>query len=179
LEGRELETFLLLCTLLFAALPTLRAVEPMSCKEIAMLLRNGEDPQFIINETVRRKLLQPLSPEEERTLLSLHATPALMNLLHDPANVASPQAAAAYAAQVEQQKSLARLAETEAQVRASRMPMWRGCASKRKCSRRETPPLATRPPGAGNEFPGKPLPLKFDAADGSPVDLAGCAARWS
>jgi len=162
---------LLLCALLGGILPTLRAAEPISSKEIAMLLRNGEDPQFIINDTVRRKLVRPLSPEEEKTLLSLRATPALMNVLHDPANAASPEAAAAYAAKLEQQKSLARLAETEAQV-------LRDAELARQLKRTKGPadgnPAPTGEPAAkaGSEFLGKPLPLKFDAADGSPVDLA-------
>src|SRR5258708_3379722 len=111
---------ILLGTLLFGALPAMRAVEPIGYQEIAMLLRNGEDPQFIINDAVRRKLLQPLSTEEEKTLLSLHATPALVNLLRDPAIVVAPQAAADYAAQVEQRKAQARLAEREEQLRAQR-----------------------------------------------------------
>jgi len=145
-----------------------RAGAPMSYKEIAMLLRNGEDPQFIIIDTVRRKLLQPLSPEEEQTLLSLHATPALMNVLRDPATVLPAQAAAAY----ERQKSLALLAATQEQQRALQE------------KNAQLHPPANTPADAnavangdasakgGNAKAGQPLDLKFEAADGSTVDLA-------
>jgi len=167
------KTLILLGALLCGALPTVRAVEPISYQEIAMLLRNGEDPQFIINDTARRKLLQPLSAEEEKTLLSLHAAPALMTLLHDPATVLSPEAAAAYAAQVEQRKSQARLADREEQLRTQqnatparpRQPTngpADGNAGK----------VAEAAARSGNAFAGKLVPLKFDAADGSQVDLA-------
>jgi thiol-disulfide isomerase/thioredoxin len=166
------KTFILLCALLCGTLPPARAVEPITCKEIAMLLRNGEDPQFIINDTVRRKLLQPLSPDEEKTLLSLHATPALMNLLRDPANVASPQAAA-HAAQMEQQKALASAGEIETQTRARRAAeiAW---AQQQTKAQGGGNTAATGDPAArtGSGFAGKTVSLKFDAADGSPVDLA-------
>jgi thiol-disulfide isomerase/thioredoxin len=156
------KAFILLCTFLFGALPTVRAVVPMSGREIAMLLRNGEDPQFIIHETTRRKLLQPLSAEEERTLLSLQATPALMNLLRDPATVLPPQAAAGYAAQVERQAALARVAQTPEPLRQPA----KGPA--------DSNPAKGADPStkAGQALAGQPLNLKFDAADGSPVDLA-------
>jgi thiol-disulfide isomerase/thioredoxin len=154
------KAFILLGALFFGALGPARAAVPMSYKEIAMLLRNGEDPQFVIDETVRRKLLRPLSPEEESALLSLHAPAALMKLLRDPATVASPQAAAAYAAQVEQQKLLASQTGREEQLRAQLQA---------ENARLRRPASA---PAAGNTVAGQPLNLKFDAADGSPVDLA-------
>ena len=164
---------LLLGTLLFGALPALRAVEPISYREIAMLLRNGEDQQFIINDTARRKLLQPLSAEEEKALLSLHATPALMNLLHDPAIVLPPQAAAAYAAQAEQRKAQALLAERAEQFRAQQEAANARLQAPTNAPAGGNPPKAGDPcAGAGAEFAGKPLTLKFAAADGSPVDLA-------
>jgi len=122
--------FLLLCTVLCVALPTVRAVEPMSYKEIAMLLRNGEDPQFVINETMRRKLLQPLSPEEDQTLLSLHATPALMSLLRDPANVLSPQPTLRKRSNKNRRRSRPSGWQKSAPCR---MPKWRGCGNKPKC----------------------------------------------
>jgi thiol-disulfide isomerase/thioredoxin len=156
------KAFLLLCALLFGALPSVRAVAPMSYRELAMLLRNGEDLQFMINETARRKLLQPLTPEEERNLLSLHATPALMNLLRDPAIIVSPQAAAAYSAQLEQQKSLATAAEMARLRQLPTKVQGDGNAAA----------LGGSSASAGNGFVGKPLALKFDGADGSPVDLA-------
>ncbi|MEI9897703.1 MAG: hypothetical protein WDN28_28560 [Chthoniobacter sp.] len=59
------KTFVL-CALLFVSLPTLHAADPTSYREIAMLLRNGENPQFIIQDTTRRKLLQSLTPKRSR-----------------------------------------------------------------------------------------------------------------
>jgi len=153
---------LIICALLFASLPTVQAVDPISFREIAMLLRNGEDQQFIINDTVRRKLLRPPSPEEEQTLLALHATPALMTLLRDPAALASQDAAAAYAARMLAQNLQAfnddQLARTQ--------PPQNGP------SPAKTPGGAGPANGASNAYVGKQITLKFHAADGSPVDLA-------
>jgi len=90
-----------------------------------MLLRNGEDQQYIIKDTERRKLLRPLSQEEEKTLLSLNATPALMTILHDPATLASAETAAAYAGRLQQQKN--RPLKTNSSPH--RPPPTRGCNS--------------------------------------------------
>jgi len=155
------KVFPVLYALLFGALVSSQAA-PITCKEIAMLLRNGEDPRFVNGQITQRKLLQPLTPEEEKTLLSLHVPAATMTLLRDPANVSSPQAAAAYAAQVEQQKALALQAEKEDQIRQRQAenPQLSQAASAR--------PAAT----VASQAAGQPLSLKFDAADGSQVDLA-------
>lgn len=158
------------CALLGVSLPTLRAADPTSYREIAMLLRNGEDPQFIIKETARRKLLQPLTPEEEQTLLALHATPALIALLHDPATLASPDAAAAYAAHVQQQKLLALKEEqlaAQAAANARLLQQQQQAQQKAQALANPAPPAA----GTGSASVGKPLTLKFNAVDGSPVDL--------
>jgi thiol-disulfide isomerase/thioredoxin len=160
---------LAICALLFVSLSAVLAIGPMSYREIAMLLRNGEDPQFIINDTARRKLLQPLSGEEEQTLLSLHATPALMTLLRDPATLASPDAAAAYTRRVQEQKQQA-LREQQLAAQASANALLQQQQKERALAK----PAGVASPSSGtdNEFAGKPLSLKFDAADGSPVDLA-------
>jgi hypothetical protein len=114
-------TILTLCALIFAGLSVARAGDPVTYKEIAMLLRNGENQQFIIQELGRRKLFHSLSAEEEQTLLSLRAAPALMNTLHDPAMLAPAQQVNAYLARVQKQKLLARQEEQEAQ-RAAQLP---------------------------------------------------------
>jgi len=145
-------------------LPAVCSAAPMSCKEIAMLLRNGEDPQFLIAETMRRKLLKPLSPEEESSLLALHATPALMSLLRDPANVLTAQAAAAYAAQAERQKALALQAQAQEEQRARQA----AAVPARGNPAKPGDPAAN----SVNEFAGKPLSLNFVATDGSTVDVA-------
>ena len=175
LNGRRVnrKAFILLCTLLVEMLPSVSVAAPVTCKEIAMLLRNGEDPQYLIRETMQRKLLKPLSPEEESTLLSLHATPALMNLLRDPATVVPAQAAAAYAAQAERQKALALQAQTQEQLRAR---LDAALARQRQAADAPAPGNPAKPgdPSANfaNESAGQPLSLAFTAADGSAVDLA-------
>ncbi len=142
----------------------------MSYKEIAMLLRNGEDPQFIITDTVRRKLLQPLSREEEQTLLSLRATPALMAVLRDPATIVSPEVAATYAARIQQQKQQA-LREQQFAARTSSAALLQP-PRQGEISPAKPAGAASLSNGTDNGLVGKPLSLKFDAADGSPVDLA-------
>ena len=151
---------LTVCAALFGSVLTLRASDPMTCKEIAMLLRNGEDQQFIIDDTARRKLLEPLSPAEEADLISLGAKPALLQALRAPEMIAAPQTAAEYQSRVEQQKSAAMQQQREEELSAAKQ--------------------AAAPPAAeakGNEFKGKPLDLKFTAADGSPVDLANLRGK--
>jgi thiol-disulfide isomerase/thioredoxin len=155
-----------ICALLLASLPAAQAAGPISYKEIAMLLRNGEDPQFIIKDTVRRKLLQPLSAEEEQILVSLHATPGLLATLHDPATLASPEAAAAYVAQVQQQKLQAL---KEEQIAAQAAAMARLQQQQQALAKATPAPSASA--GTNGEFVGKPIGLKFNAADGSPIDL--------
>jgi thiol-disulfide isomerase/thioredoxin len=162
---------LLLCTLIFTSLTALQAADPISFKEIAMLLRNGENQQFIINDTARRKLLQPLSAAEMETLQSLHASPALMNLLRDPGTVASAQTAAAYAARIEQQKAqalrdqqLAEQAAATARLEQQQQLQQRALAAKDGAA-------GGAAEGDNRRFVGKPIGLKFTAADGASVDI--------
>jgi hypothetical protein len=74
---------------------------PVTFKEISMLLRNGEQQQFIFSEAETRKLLQPLSKQEEAALSALGATPALLNALRSPTLLAPPEAVAAYNARLQ------------------------------------------------------------------------------
>ena len=111
-----------------------------------MLIRNGEPQQVILDDAVRRKLLQPLSLQEEAGLASLGATPALLTALRAPAMMSPPQAVADYEARRQQQQQ-EQLAVTQV----------------------ATPPVTKSVP---NESGTKPLELKFTAADGSTVDLA-------
>lgn len=166
---------LLLCALFLASLSALEAADPISFKEISMLLRNGEDQQFIINDTTRRKLLHPLSPDEIQTLISLQASPALMNLLRDPATLASSDTATAYTQRVEQQKAQAQQAQQladEAAAAARQQQLQKLLAA--------TPAPAPAPTASKEQHPeyvGKPLALKFAAADGAPFDLEKLRGR--
>lgn len=74
------------------------AAEPISFQEISLLLRTGENPQSILNDVASRKLLQPLTAEQEATLRAAGATPALLTALHTPELLASPDAVALYRA---------------------------------------------------------------------------------
>src|ERR1700733_2060141 len=93
----------IICALFLASALISRAA-PVSFKEIAMLVRNGEHEQFIFGEAEKRKLLQPLSRQEEATLTSLGATPALLNALRSPALLAPPDMVAAYQARLRKQE---------------------------------------------------------------------------
>ncbi|EDY21334.1 hypothetical protein CfE428DRAFT_1627 [Chthoniobacter flavus Ellin428] len=74
------------------------AADPISYQEISLLLRTGENQQTILNEAARRKLLEPLTAEQERALRAAGASPALIDFLRAPAAVASAEAVAAYRA---------------------------------------------------------------------------------
>lgn len=162
---------LLLCALFLASLTALEAADPISFKEISMLLRNGEDQQFIINDTARRKLLHPLSPDEIQTLTSLQASPALLNLLRDPATLVSPDTATAYTKRVEQQKAQA---QQEQQLAEQAAAAARQQQLQKLLAATPAPAPAPAPTASKEQHPeylGKPLSLKFAAADGSPFDL--------
>ena len=155
------------CLLFFLLLPVLRAADPVSYREVAMLLRNGEDPQYIIQETARRKLLQPLSEAEVQALLSLHASPGLISFLRDPANVLPPEAAAAFTTRTEKEKRQA-LVEQQLAERAA-------ADAKRQQQKARSAANGTAgagtPPQVNGAGAGQPIRLKFGAADGSEVDL--------
>jgi len=155
---------LALCAVLFASAFAAMASDPVTYKEIAMLLRNGETQQFIIQDTSRRKLLLPLSTEEEKNLVSLGATPAFLSALREPAMLASSQAAADYKARMQQREATAQ----QEQLRAAQ-------AAAQAVAKSKQQPLHVKP--AAGEIVGKPLDLKFTAADGSPVDLANLRGK--
>ena len=154
----------LVFSILFGLAFTARAIDPITCKEIAMLLRNGEQQQFIIDDTARRKLLEPLSPQAEKDLAALGATPALLNALRMPSMIATPQAASDYRARVEQRKLATQLQEQH----GAAQPEARATAKPQPLPREKQTP---------NEFEGKSIELKFTAADGSSVNLANLRGR--
>ncbi|HSI13557.1 MAG TPA: TlpA disulfide reductase family protein [Chthoniobacter sp.] len=164
---------LLLCALFFASLAAVQAVDPTSFKEISMLLRNGEDQQYIINDTARRKLLQPFTAEELQSLEALHASPALMKLLRDPATIASSQAAAAYAARIEQQKEQAlRDQQLAAQAAANaRLQQQKQLLQQQQAALAKNAEGGPAPAEANSAYVGKPIGLKFMTADGAPFDI--------
>lgn len=159
---------LLLCAFITASLTAVQAADPISFKELSMLLRNGEEQQYIINDTARRKLLQPLTADEMQALQALHASPALLNLLRDPSTVASAQTAAAYAARVEQQKAQA-LRDQQLAAQAAATARVQQQQQQQAALAKDAVGLA--PADANNAYVGKPIGLKFTAADGAPFDI--------
>ena len=154
---------LIICALLFVGcvIPA-QALDPITYKEIAMLLRNGEQQQFIITDTARRKLLEPLSLQEEKDLISLGATPSLMSALRSPAMIATPEAAAEYKARVLQRKLAVQQEQKQELLQTAQIN------AKARVVQQQPEQLKKTP----NDFMGKPLDLKFSAVDGSSVNLA-------
>jgi hypothetical protein len=72
--------------------------EPISFQEISLLLRTGENQQTIVNDITSRKLLQPLTAEQDAMLRAAGASPALLTALRAPETLASPDAVALYRA---------------------------------------------------------------------------------
>jgi thiol-disulfide isomerase/thioredoxin len=138
-----------------------------------MLLRNGEDQQYIVNDTARRMLLQPLTADELQALQALHASPALLNLLRDPATVVSAQSAAAYAARVEQQRVQAlRDQQLAAQAAANaRLQQQQLIQQQQQAALAKNAEGAPAPAEGNSAYVGKPIGLKFTAADGAPFDI--------
>lgn len=80
------------------SLSSANAAEPISFQEISLLLRTGENQQTILNDITSRKLLQPLTAQQEATLRAAGASPAVLNALRAPETLASPDAVALYSA---------------------------------------------------------------------------------
>jgi hypothetical protein len=93
-----MKRFTLVTLLGLLALSSATAAEPVSFQEISLLLRTGENQQTIYNEVERRKLLQPLTAEQDAALRAAGAPPALLTALHAPQLLATPEAVAAYRA---------------------------------------------------------------------------------
>lgn len=153
---------LIVSAVLFGSALPARASNPITFKEIDMLLRNGEKQQFIIEETALRRLLKPLSPEEEKILTARGAAPALLKVLKDPAMIATPEEAAEFNERMRQQKITAMKLEQLDQLRAVQ-------AAAREHAPQQGQPRARE---EANEFVGKPLDLKFTNPDNTSVDLA-------
>jgi len=86
---------------LFLLSPLISNAAPITYKEIAMLVRNREREQFIFSEAQNRKLLEPLSKQEENILSGLGASAGLLNALRASAILAPPDMVAAYKARMQ------------------------------------------------------------------------------
>ena len=72
---------LLSCLLAFSFLAGFASGSPVTFQEISMLLRNRESEAFIQQDSTRRRLAQPLTPQQEAALTALGATPGLLQAL--------------------------------------------------------------------------------------------------
>jgi hypothetical protein len=71
---------------------------PLEFREISLLVRSHESDSFIIDTASQRKLLRPLTPQQENTLRSQGASDSLIRSLHGSGLVLSSAEAAAYEA---------------------------------------------------------------------------------
>lgn len=84
-----------------------RGADPVTYQELSLRLRMGDTPQALLQEIAQRKLLEPLTREQEAALKNSGAAAEWVAALEAPALLASPEAAAAYRARKQQQQDLA------------------------------------------------------------------------
>jgi hypothetical protein len=85
------------CFILFTAVSSLAA--PMDFRELSLLVRAHESESSIIADASQRKLVRPLTPQQEATLKSQGASDSLIRSLRDSKTVLSQTDAAAYEAE--------------------------------------------------------------------------------
>lgn len=91
--------------LLATAATPVRAADLMTFAEISLRVRMGDAPQTILNDTAQRKLIEPLTAEQEAALKKAGASDAWLAALRAPALVATPEARSAYQSRKDQQKT--------------------------------------------------------------------------
>jgi hypothetical protein len=69
---------------------------PLEFNELSLLVRAHENDSFIIETASQRKLLRPLTPQEENKLRSQGASDSLIRSLHNSGLVLSPSDAATF-----------------------------------------------------------------------------------
>lgn len=70
--------------------------EPVTFKEVSLLVRMNESPAEIGNQITRRKLSAPLTTQEIALLRSQGASEQVLQIAQDPRHQVSPEAAAQY-----------------------------------------------------------------------------------
>jgi peroxiredoxin len=81
-----------------------QAADPMTFQELSLRLRGGDSPQVLLQEASQRKLLEPLTPDQEKALKGAGAPAEWIAALESPALAVSPEAAAAFQARKNQQR---------------------------------------------------------------------------
>jgi hypothetical protein len=87
---------LALCCIACAALTTTALAEPIEFSEVSLLVRARESEPSIIQEVTRRKLVRPLTPQQENTLRTHGAGESLIQALRGSAVLLSQADAAAF-----------------------------------------------------------------------------------
>ena len=103
------------CLLLPSQLPA----RPLDFNEVSLLVRVRESDASIKEEVAQRKLMRPLTAQQEATLKSQGASDSLVQSLRNSNMVASKEEAAA--AEAEAQRAIARRSEAPAESNAPRV----------------------------------------------------------
>lgn len=90
-----------------AILATNASAEPIDFSEVSLLVRARESERSITDEVSRRKLVRPLSPQQENTLRAQGATDSLIQALRASTIVLSQNEAAALDARREEARNRA------------------------------------------------------------------------
>jgi hypothetical protein len=88
--------------------------EPIDFAEVSLLVRARESEQSIIHEVRERKLVRPLTPQQENTLKAQGATESLLQALRTPAVALAQTDAAAW----EERRTKARTAQPQGSTTA-------------------------------------------------------------
>lgn len=110
-------TFIILAGCLFWPSPL--PARPMDFNEVSLFVRMGENDASIKEEVAQRKLMRPLTAQQEYTLKSQGASDSLVQSLRNANMVASKEEAAA--AEAEAQRAIARHSEAPAESNAPRV----------------------------------------------------------
>ena len=98
----HLSKFLPLCFIAFGLFATITLAEPIEFSEVSLLVRARESEPSIIQEVSRRKLVRPLTPQQESTLRTQGAGESLMQALRSSGAVLAAADASAYESRREQ-----------------------------------------------------------------------------
>ena len=84
------------CCIAFVTLTSSALAEPIEFSEVSLLVRARESEPSIVQEVSRRKLVRPLTPQQENTLRSQGAGESLIQALRGSAVLLAQADAAAY-----------------------------------------------------------------------------------
>lgn len=91
-------TLVIIIVLLAAVVSTTALARPLEFSELSLLVRARQPDSAIIADATQRKLMRPLTPEQEAKLKSQGASDSLVQSLRNPNLILSQSEAAAYQA---------------------------------------------------------------------------------